>query len=167
MNHIHYLAELDMSGTNGPLIFLFLITFLLMLGISILWLVWRTPARIEKKLSKESFGMLDLKSYLCVSGWDYLWSFLISSIFIIATFTIFFYTLNKSEYTGLPFWVWLTSSKMRSMTVFGAFHPMPYGVLLALFLGLFIGRVIGISVGKKLGAKRVLLVSRIHDPVKF
>ena len=167
MNYIHYLAELDMSGPNGPLIFVFLITFLLMLGISIMCLAWRTPARIEKKLIKESFGMLDLKSYLCVSGWDYLWSFLIASVFTMATFTLFFYTLNKSEYTGLPFWVWLTSSKMISMTVFGTFHPMPYGVLLALFFGLCIGRVMGISVGKKLGAKRVLLTSRIHNPVKF
>ncbi len=156
-----------MSGSYGPLVFAFILTFLLISGISILWLVWRTPSRIQNKLRLQGYGMLDLKSSLCVTGWDYLYSILTASVFTIATFALLFYTLNKPEFTGLPFWVWLTSSKMMSMTVFGAFHPMPYGVLVALFFGLFGGRLVGISVGKKLGAKRVLITSRIHNPVKF
>jgi hypothetical protein len=166
MNHTQYLAELDMTGPYGPLIWALVITIALAAFVSGWWTWWRSPARIQKLLRRDGLGLIELKDHfhLCFSDW--LWSFLIALALTIALFVSFYFLLIKDEYLDLDFWNMLANSMMHNNTVFSEYHPMPYGILIAVVCGLTLGRLLGLAFGKNLGAKRVLLTSRLHRPLK-
>lgn len=156
-----------MTGSYGPLIWAFAITFSFAACLSGLWTWFRSPALTQNLIRRKGLGLIELRDYFHLRPGDWFWSFLFA---LIITFTLsisFYLLLSRDEYQGLPFWVMLTTSMFSSQTVFSEYRPMPYGILAAVLLGITLGRLLGLSMGKKLGAKRVLVTSRLRDPVKF
>jgi hypothetical protein len=112
-------------------------------------------------------GLIELRNEFHLRLRDWVLSFGIAFVLTGIVFTIFYLFLHKAEYEGLPFWVMLTTSIMTSGTLFGEYHPIPYGILASVLMGGTIGLLLGLAFGKKIGAKRVLLTSRLRDSAKF
>jgi len=167
MKYTLYLAALDMSGSYAPLIWAFVITFALTACVTGFWTWCCAPARIQKRLRKDKMGLIELKNEFHLRLRDWILSFVFAFVLPVILCITFYILLHRAEYEGLPLWVMLTTSMMTSGTFFGEYRPMPYGILAAVFVGFFFGQLLGLAFGKKLGAKRVLISSRLRDTVKF
>lgn len=172
MNHQLYLAEFDFSGSYGPLIWAFIISFALAACISGLWAWWRAPAQVQNLLRKNGIGLVELKKYFHLRLSDWFLSFAIAFIPTIILFSIIFYLLLKNpEYEVNPLLLMLSNSMMIFRDLLGGdrpapFGPIPFGMLLSVLAGYTLGRPLGLAFGKKSGSKRVLLTSRIRNSVK-
>ena len=164
---LNIIAELDMTGSYVPLVYAFVISFLLAAFILGLWIWWRSPKKIQKLLRLKGLGLPELRDYFHLRKRDWLLSFLVALVFSLILTAVFYSLLGNEAYEGLPWWVMLSTSLMSSQTVFGVYHPMPYGVLGTVFLGIMLGRLCGLAIGKKYGAERVLISSRLRKPLKL
>jgi len=162
-----FFANLDTNGAYSPLVWSFASTFALFACISGLWVWWRSPKRIQKYLRKDGLGLLELKELSHIRARDWIWSCMIALLLTALLSVIFYNTLYREVYQGLPWWVMLTNSFLSEDTFLGIYHPLPYGILGAVLLGIVTGRILGLAIGRKTGLKRVLITSRLRDPVKF
>ena len=159
-------SEAEMPSPYTALVWAFLAALVLAIGISFVWALWRSPSKIDRLLRKKKLGLPELRDRVSLRGSDWLVGFIPAGFSSLSLAAACYYYLPKDSFIGHPLWLVIVNSWKTSTSLFSDYHPMPYGMLIAFLLGWYIGRLIGIGLGRRRGAKRVLISSRVHQPVE-
>jgi hypothetical protein len=160
------LAAVKIQGSFTPVNVALTIALVLGWGFAFGLSWWRSPSKIRRCLRNKGMGLPELRDELRLGAGTFLLALAISLLVTVALAFFFHSTLYQQSYMIASWWAPLTGSWLASDTLFSEYRPMPWGVLLGVFIGWILGQMVGIWMGRRKGAAGILLTSRLHKPLK-